>query len=136
MAPSDSLVVLDTSVISIIYNQDRRAAFYESRLSGTRTVVSFQTLEDLKYGAHVKSWGEWRSSQLTRHIEQYDVVWPNHELVDVCARLRSDRRSAGRELKQADAWIAATALYLTCPLASDDGDFGGIPYLRLIRGPK
>ena len=39
---------------------------------------------------------------------------------------------AGRRLSVADAWIAATALYLGCPLATHDRDFIGIPNLRLI----
>ena len=38
-----------------------------------------------------------------------------------------------REMGQADAWIAATALLLDCPLASSDRDFLGHPNLELIR---
>jgi len=36
-------------------------------------------------------------------------------------------------LKSADAWIAATALLLECPLASHDGDFADIPGIELLR---
>ena len=127
--------VLDTSVVSIIYRQNDRASFYESHLTGMRTVISFQTLEELRYGVYLGGWGERRRNELNRHVEQYEVVWPNHQLVDICARLRSERRSLGRELKQADAWIAATALLLDCSLAADNGDFDNISGLRLIRGP-
>ena len=35
----------------------------------------------------------------------------------------------------ADAWIAATAIMLSCPLASHDGHFMEIPNLRLIKSP-
>ncbi len=128
-------VVLDTSVVSIIYNQDPRAPFYEGQLAGQRPVVSFQTLEELWFGAFIARWGEKRRNDLSRHLDQYEVVWPGPELVDVCARLRSGRRSAGHALQLADAWVAATALLLRCPLAADDGDFADIPNLTLIRAP-
>ena len=42
MAASPKPVVFDTSVVSIIYNQDQRASFYEEGLEGHRAVVSFQ----------------------------------------------------------------------------------------------
>jgi predicted nucleic acid-binding protein len=57
-------------------------------------------------------------------------------MIDICAKLRAERRSAGRELQMADAWIAATALLLDCPLASHDIHFVGIPNLQLIRDPS
>ena len=58
------------------------------------------------------------------------------ELVQTCARLRADCRRRGRELKPADAWGAATAILLRCPLLSHDRDFGGHPDLRVICYPQ
>ena len=72
---------------------------------------------------------------LLSYLESYEVIWPNSDLVTVCASLRAERRAAGRGLQMADAWIAATALYLGCPLASHDIHFVGIPDLELIRDP-
>lgn len=84
--------------------------------------------------AHTRTTGgRRRRAELAKHIEQYHVVWANPRLIRLSARLRSDRRSAGRELKSADAWIAATALLLECPLASHDGDFADIPGIELLR---
>lgn len=131
--PDAPRVVVDTSVVSIIHNHDDRAPYYERQLAGRRTFISFQTLEELWYGAHKDNWGEKRRTELAQHIEQYHVVWANPELIRLSARLRSDRRSAGRELKSADAWIAATAILLACPLASHDGDFADIPDIKLLR---
>ena len=68
-----------------------------------------------------------------RHIDQYQVIWPDRALVDVSSKLRVDREGKGRKLNTADAWIAGTALYLDCRLASHDGDFDGIPDLQLLR---
>ena len=70
---------------------------------------------------------------LLSYLESYEVIWPNTDLVTVCASLRAERWAAGRQLQMADAWIAATALYLDCPLAAHDVHFVGIPNLGLIR---
>ena len=133
MSPAPRIVIVDTSVVSIIHNQDYRASYYEQRLAGRRNFVSFQTLEELWFGAHKSNWGPRRQAKLAEHLNQYQVVWASDELVRISARLRSDRRSVGRGLKSADAWIAATAILLECPLAAHDGDFADIPGLKLIR---
>ncbi len=127
------LVVLDTNIVSYIFNQTDGAEYYLERIRGLRVLISFQTLEELWFGAYSKGWGDRRKNALTHHLQQYEVIWPGPELVDVCARLRSESRSVGRELQVADAWIAATAISLDCPLASSDRDFSGIPGLRLMR---
>ena len=42
-------------------------------------------------------------------------------------------KSRVRKVRSGDAWIAATALRLGCPLATHNGaDFRGIPELQLI----
>lgn len=129
-------VVIDTNVVSYINRKDSRAIYYEQRLVGCRMVVSFQTIEELWFGAINNGWGDRRKNELARAIEQYEIVWPDAGLINISARIRSEREKAGRQLKSADAWIAATALKLQCPLASHDRDFSGIPGLTLIRAPK
>ena len=131
-------IILDTSVVSIFYNRndDDAFRFYEESLTGYRLQICFQTLEEARFGAHLRNWGKRRMSELQDHLGQFDVVWPNSDIVNACARLRSERRQSGRELSLADAWIAATALALGCPLASDDGDFDSIPELTLIQRPR
>ena len=127
------MVVLDTNVVSFIFNHNPKARYYLSRIRHLRPFISFQTVEEQWYGAHVAGWSEKRKSELARHLEQFEIVWPNPELVEICASLRAERRVAGREIQVPDAWVAATALMLQCPLASHDGDFEGIPGLVLIR---
>ena len=129
------MVVLDTNVVSYIFDGDDRAQYYLERIRGLRALVSFQTLEELWFGAYWGGWGERRKNELALHLEQYDVVWPDRSLVDASARLRSNRQKAGRSLNTADAWIAATAVMLDCPLASYDRDFSGILDLELIQDP-
>ena len=98
-------------------------------------VISFQTREEALFGAYLAGWGERRVNDLKQQMDQYEVHWPDDELVDLCARMRQRRQAVGRRLEVADAWVAATALYLECPLASHDGDFDDIPDLQLIRAP-
>jgi tRNA(fMet)-specific endonuclease VapC len=129
-------VVLDTNVVSYIFNGDSRAVYYRERLLANRQVISFQTLEESLFGAHLAHWGDSRVADLLGYLDSYRVIWPTDDLVDVCARLRAERRAAGRELEMQDAWIAATALFLRCPLASQDSHFAGIPNLELVKDPS
>ena len=66
---------------------------------------------------------------MERHLEQYRTIWANPALVAISASLRSERGRAGRRLNTADAWIAATAIVLNCPVS-------GIPNLELIHAPQ
>ena len=129
------MVVLDTSVVSYMFNGDSRGDYYRGRLRGERGVISFQTLEELRFGVLNGRWGERRKDDLERYLEQFEIIWPNPELVDLSASLRNERERIGKPLARADAWIAATALMLDCPLASHDRDFNDIPELDLISGP-
>ena len=125
-------VVLDSNILSYILNGDSRAEFYEERIRGYRQTISFQTLQESRYGASKRGWGARRKRELDLYLRQYEVAWPTRRLAAISGDLRADMELAGRRLSVADAWIAATALYLGCPLATHDRDFIGIPNLRLI----
>ena len=135
MTPPVETVVADSNLVSFIARKSPIMDYYLPYLEGRRIVISFQTWEEALFGAYRANWGERRVNDLKLQLEQYETLWLNPGMVDLCARLRADRRSAGREIQMADAWVAATALYLGCPLASHDGDFAGIPHLQLIRAP-
>ena len=135
MTLTGSRVVIDSNVMSYIAKRSPIADYYLPYLAGREVVISFQTREEALFGAYLAGWGERRVNDLKQQMDQYEVHWPDDELVDLCARLRQQRQAAGRRLEVADAWVAATALYLECPLASHDGDFSDIPDLQLIRAP-
>ena len=123
----DDQVVVDTSVVSILSRpRDPRHSFYSEALYGQQLLVSFQTLEERWFGAYYRNWGDERMKELEAHLNRFNVVWPNPTLIGICARLRSDTRKAGNELSTADAWIAATAMMLDCPLAADNSDFSHV----------
>lgn len=136
MSSVSSLVLLDTSVVSFIYNRDPRASFYIERITGLHSAISFQTLEELAIWPIKNGWGARRRNDLAQHLDQYAVIWPTHEMVQISAELRAFRENIGRRLNTADAWIAATAVSLGCPLASHDRDFSEIPGLELIKSPN
>ena len=125
-------VVLDSNIVSYILNRDSRAGFYEERLRGYRQIISFQTLQESRYGASKRGWGDKRKRELDLYLSRYDVFWPDSDLTRMSGDLRAEMELMGHPLSVADAWIAATALYLDCPLATHDRDFIGIPNLRLI----
>lgn len=130
-------VVLDTTVASILLYETPQAAcrYYEGQIRDFEAVISFQTLEEMWFGAHNANWGERRRDELASYLRTYRIIWPDSQLAEVSARLRVDQRRKGRELSTADAWIAATALWLGCSLASHDRDFSGVEGLTLIQAP-
>ena len=136
MPQAPALVVLDTCVVSSLMSGDATAAYYRAELQGLRAVISFQTREEALFGALRRRWGPRRMIALRAHLDQYEMVTASHELTEISASLRTERERAGRQMQTADAWIAATALLLDCPLASGDGSFVGIPDLELIRAPS
>jgi predicted nucleic acid-binding protein len=127
-------VVVDTNVVSYIYRNDPIASQYIQRMKNHRAVISFQTYEELLFGVLVKSWGQRRRDELFQYVDTtYEMVGYDRELVNICARLRADSRSRGMELSIADAWIAATAIWLDCPLLAHDRDFGNPAELQVVR---
>ena len=135
MPPRASLVVLDSTVVSLLGRGGGEASYYRDAIKGMRAAISFQTREEALFGALRRRWGSARMNALRTHLDQYEVVAGSLELAEISASLRSERERAGRQMQTADAWIAATALLLACPLASHDGGFVGIPDLELIRAP-
>ena len=134
MTPGSSVVVVDTNIVSYIARGSPSGVVLPATAQrAARYLISFQTVQELWFGAYNNSWGMRRTDDLAELIRQYDVVWPDPDILQMSAYIRSVRQAAGRRLEVADSWIAATALFLECPLMSHDGDFDNIPDLQLIR---
>ena len=73
-------------------------------------MLSFQTVAELLQGAYQRGWGEGRLDQLRREMRRHAVAPFHLEMAEQFAQLRAHRRTIGREIETADAWIAATAL--------------------------
>lgn len=117
--------VIDTTVASMIHKSQNGGAidaFYDRHLSGKTVAISFQTVEEMLFGARKAGWGEPRVLRLEAFLKGYVVVPGNDEIAEISARLRADAERVGRSLTTADAWIMATALKLGVPLITDDSD--------------
>ena len=90
-------------------------------------------MAELLFGAHVAKWGDKRIVELREEMQKYVIVDFSSEMAEHWARIRAERRAAGHELESADAWIAATALDLDCPVVTNNSrDFTGIKGLEVI----
>ena len=75
-----------------------------------------------------------RRTLLEQFIEGFGVVYADDALCASWATLRADARATGRSLSPQDAWIAATAIGLDVPLATNNrSDFTHIQKLRLLQ---
>ena len=126
-------VVVDTNVVSYFLRHDSRGDRYLGVMASRRPFLSFQTVEELRFGALRAGWGAGRMANLEACLSRYEVFHSTGELALTSARLRRRCRAAGHTLDTADAWIAATAVLLDCPLLSNDRGFAVVPDLKLIQ---
>ena len=130
----DSFALVDTNVISYLFRRDSRGEAYKPLMASFQHLgISFQTLAELELWVIKNNWGRRRRADLTMNLQRFQVILCDETTCDWWARVRSDREKAGRPIRAEDAWIAATALDLGCPLITHDaGDFAGIDGLRIL----
>ena len=126
-------LVVDTDVASFLFKKDTRAALYSPHLSGHMLTISFQTLAELELWALSADWGARRKQQLGHYLRRYIVQDSSPALGRRWADVINDARRRGRPVATADAWIAATALFLDVPLVTNnESHFSSIPSLTVI----
>jgi tRNA(fMet)-specific endonuclease VapC len=128
------LIVGDTDVASFLFNQDPiRAPRYVTHLQGRALVLPFAVVGELLYGAQLRSWGAARRLQLERFIRRYQIEYPNYAICETWAEVRVTARRLGLPIERQDAWVAATAVYLSVPLVTHNArHYAGVPGLQLI----
>ena len=95
-------------------------------------MLCFYTVAEVIYGALHQNWGAARTAALEREIERYNIVEYSLDIVGGYARLRHLTEQLGRFAGERDTWIAATALWLQCPLVTNNrSDFERIPGLEV-----
>lgn len=126
-------LVVDTDVASFLFKKDTRAALYAPHLAGHMLTISFQTLAELELWALSAGWGARRQQQLEQYLRRYLVQDSSPTLCRRWAEVQDDARRRGRPVATADAWVAATALFLDVPLVTNNGShFSSIPGLTVI----
>ena len=133
----NSWIVVDTNVLSYLFRPDPiRGPRYAQHLVGSTVGVSFQTVEEMLFGAYKAGWGSGRLARLDAFIKRFVVVGADREVAEHCARVRADSEAEGHSIEIRDAWIAATALKLGCPLVTHNvKDFAHIASLKTVTEP-
>ena len=72
-------VVVDTDVISFLYKQDDRSAFYLPYLSNQLPIISFMSLAELERWTLAAAWGPRRRQHLMKYLRRYAV---SHNVAD------------------------------------------------------
>ena len=128
-----SRIVVDTDVASYIFNWHSQAQGYLNALRGSELILSFMSIAELRMGAISAGWGDRRRALLEQFTRSFATVYADDNLCSLWARIRADARAAGRALSPQDAWIAATALALDAPLATNNRrDYELVRNLRLV----
>ncbi|MDR3197368.1 MAG: PIN domain-containing protein [Planctomycetaceae bacterium] len=125
-------IVVDTCVFSYDFNHHTLAVLYERYLNEYECFLSFQSLGELYYGVFRQNWGNHKREQLKEIItENYTIIHSDDSIIAWFAFVRTARRNQPISIQ--DAWIAATALALGCPLLTHNAkDFENIPGLEII----
>ncbi|MHB8620120.1 MAG: PIN domain-containing protein [Chloroflexota bacterium] len=110
----------------------------ERPLSGRppkRVAVSVITIGELRLGVLAAESGPIRARRLETlsAAEALDPVPVDARVAHAWATLRLALRDADKRMPINDSWIAAIAIANGMPIASQDGDYDGVPGLQVIR---
>lgn len=127
------MVVVDTDVLSYIFKRHPAGAPFIDALEGRRLVVSFMTVAEIELGMVAAAWGDRLRHRMRRHLHRYEAVESNWEICRYWASVMQESASKGRPMSHEDGWIAATALYLRVPLATNNRrHFQHLDRIRLL----
>jgi tRNA(fMet)-specific endonuclease VapC len=128
-----SQIVVDTDVASYLFNWHSLEQNYANALHGSELILSFMSVAELRMGAISAGWGARRRLLLEQSMRGFELFYADNDLCTVWARIRADARAMGRPMSPQDAWIAATALALDAPLATNNRrDYEHVRSLQLL----
>jgi tRNA(fMet)-specific endonuclease VapC len=126
-------VLVDTDVLSYTFKKDSRAYHFQSYLDAKKWAISFMTVAEIELWMLRYGWSEKRQAEMEEHLARCTVIPFDNRLCRAWAEVTDLRRSQGKPIECADAWIAATALLYDLPLATHNGKhFAGIPGVEVI----
>jgi tRNA(fMet)-specific endonuclease VapC len=125
--------VIDTDVWSYLYKGRDEAELYQPHLFGHILILSFQTQAELFRWGISAAWGVRRRDHFKLHLQHYVIEHSSDGLSLRWAEAMESARRKGQPITAADAWIAATALYLGVPLITHNRKhFSGVDRLVVI----
>ena len=96
-------------------------------------MISFMTVAEIEHGMATAKWGERSRHRMRIHLGSYEVCESNPELCRLWGVVMGESASKGRRMSHEDAWVAATALRLGIPLATNNRKhFQHLDRLRLL----
>ena len=128
--PRKQRVVADTSIFIGLEN----GRFGEDKFQ-VDALVSVITIAELRLGVLSAATVETRAKRLEtlRLAESLKPLAIDSDVADAWALLRARLRAAGKRAFTNDSWIAATAIARKMPVATQDGDYEGMPGVQVIR---
>ena len=131
---ADAHAVIDTSIASLLLAGRELPPFYARWTTDRVLAISFQTVEEMLFGAYTASWGQRRVTGLHAFLRRWTVIAGSWEVADASAHVRTEAEAQGRRLETDDAWIVATAVHMGLPLITDDRDqiIPGLPGYRYL----
>lgn len=130
--PPEPEFMADTNVVSYVITGHPLAAGYAPFIADGRTVgISFQALAELRVGLRTQRWDRRQfDAVMSRFVAVPLSSLAERIWVDVRAEsIERQRREGIRAISAADAWIAATAMAVPCPLLTHN-----VRDFRQIRG--
>lgn len=128
----------DTNAVSYIVTRHPLAARYAHLFADEAAIgISFQALAELRVGLRMLNWDRRRfDAVMSRFVEVPPSPLAEQIWVDVRTDSIARHRERGdRMISAADAWIAATAMAIPCPLITHNvRDFHRIGGLELAPG--
>lgn len=124
-----NIILLDTSVASLIYKNDKKYAFlYEQHILENIPSISFQSVAELLSWPIENHWGKKRKAEFFDFIDKLLVISYSFDLAEIWAQVSSYFKTKGRRLEAGDCWIISTAILYNLPLLTHDRDFLGVDY--------
>jgi len=124
-------IILDTDITSFIFNGHTLAQRYESLIGGRERFICFATLGEIHEGLYRSNWSRAKIDLCLKSAKLYPVVYPDALICETWGWVRSIRKN--RQIALNDAWIAASAISYSVPLATHNAsDFADIPGLQLL----
>ena len=130
--PPEPEFMADTNVVSYVITGHPLAAGYAPFIADGRIIgISFQALAELRVGLRTQRWDRRRFDAVLRRFRHVPL---SHEAESIWVDVRAEsierqRREGVRAISTSDAWIAATAMAVPCPLLTHN-----VRDFRQIRG--
>ena len=127
-------LVVDTDVASFLFKWHTEVALrYLNIIRGPKLIVSIKTLAEMRQRAFDANWGPRKCAVLEAYLADFSVLHSDGLLCSTWAAVRNESTQKGRPIGAADAWIAATALILSAPLATNNPkDYRHLDKLQII----